>query len=50
MIVLDGPQAIFDAGTSPLTNTLQDNVPYEIGYDQYGAALADGTSLDVPKR
>ena len=49
VVVLGGPTAIFNAGTSPLTNTLQDNVAYEIGLDASGNALADGSSLDVPK-
>ncbi len=52
VVVLNGPQAIFDHGTSPLTDTLQDNIAYQIGRDQYGAVLADGDSstgqLQVP--
>ncbi|MGA2033362.1 MAG: hypothetical protein ABSG68_13980, partial [Thermoguttaceae bacterium] len=48
-IILTGPQATFDPGNSPLTNTLTDNLPYEIGYNQNGGVLSDGSNMQVPK-
>jgi hypothetical protein len=54
VIVLKGPTAVFGAGNNPasvvsLTSTLQDNIAYQLGYDQYRSPLEDGSTLEVPK-
>ncbi len=49
IIDVDGPNVTIDLGTSKLLSTLQDNLAYEIGTDASGKALADGSSLNVPK-
>ncbi|MEO8493591.1 MAG: PPC domain-containing protein, partial [Planctomycetota bacterium] len=37
-----------NGGTDRNIATLGDNIPYEIGFNQTGTSLADGTSLEVP--
>jgi hypothetical protein len=52
-VILSGSSVALNVGASnaatPLRNTLQDNVPYEIGTDLLGHTLADGAKMDVPK-
>ena len=52
VVVLDGLgglQPQFNAGTSPLGNTLQDNLTYEIGTDLLNRPLRDGATMVIPK-
>jgi hypothetical protein len=49
-VVTLGDTAInFDRRNSAFTTTLQDNVPYEIGYSSLNTALSDGKKMEVPR-
>ena len=49
VVVVDGRTVVLILGNSALGNTLQDNLPYEIGRDSLDNPLPDGTRLEVPR-